>query len=140
MFLLPRPLQRLAYKEMGDRWKQIGFNLLSFLFLIPSFMIGGSLAINSDGNSFWYFCLILFFSFFFSFSFMNHIQLNHLFPFSFSYCFTLFSFDFNWISRWRFGFVRISSQNWLWSLWCVCKLEFQWQLSMLVVGGSLCRR
>ncbi|KAK8279168.1 hypothetical protein V6Z12_D09G093400 [Gossypium hirsutum] len=34
---------------MGDRWKQIGFNLLSFLFLIPSFMIEGSLAINSDG-------------------------------------------------------------------------------------------
>ncbi|MBA0683860.1 hypothetical protein Goari_025487 [Gossypium aridum] len=48
MSLLPRPLQRLAYKEMGDRWKQIGFNLLSFLFLIPSFMIEGSLAINSD--------------------------------------------------------------------------------------------
>ncbi|KAK8335966.1 hypothetical protein V6Z11_A09G090900 [Gossypium hirsutum] len=49
MSLLPRPLQRLAYKGMGDRWKQIGFNLLSFLFLIPSFMIEGSLAINSDG-------------------------------------------------------------------------------------------
>ncbi|GMI64614.1 MALE DISCOVERER1 [Hibiscus trionum] len=49
MSLLPRPLQRLAYKEMGDRWKRIGFSLLSFLLLIQSFMIEGSLAIDSDG-------------------------------------------------------------------------------------------
>ncbi|KAK8573006.1 hypothetical protein V6N12_029046 [Hibiscus sabdariffa] len=48
MSLLPRPLQRLAYKEMGDRWKRIGFGLLSILFLIQSFMIEGSLAIDSD--------------------------------------------------------------------------------------------
>ncbi|KAK8681034.1 hypothetical protein V6N13_053441 [Hibiscus sabdariffa] len=49
MSLLPRPLQRLAYKEMGGRWKRIGFGLLSILFLIQSFMIEGSLAIDSDG-------------------------------------------------------------------------------------------
>ncbi|XVE88216.1 hypothetical protein DITRI_Ditri19aG0051000 [Diplodiscus trichospermus] len=34
---------------MGGSWNPIEFHLLSFLFLIPSFMIQESLAINSDG-------------------------------------------------------------------------------------------
>ncbi|XWS12506.1 hypothetical protein CRYUN_Cryun37aG0095100 [Craigia yunnanensis] len=34
---------------MGGRWNPIRFHLLSFLFLIPSFVIQESLAINSDG-------------------------------------------------------------------------------------------
>ncbi|XWS19711.1 hypothetical protein CRYUN_Cryun31cG0039500 [Craigia yunnanensis] len=34
---------------MGGRWNPIGFPLLSFLLLIPSFIIQESLAINSDG-------------------------------------------------------------------------------------------
>ncbi|XP_022715756.1 protein MALE DISCOVERER 2-like isoform X2 [Durio zibethinus] len=34
---------------MGVGWNPVGFVLLSFLFLIPSFMIQESLAINSDG-------------------------------------------------------------------------------------------
>ncbi|XVF25635.1 hypothetical protein REPUB_Repub13aG0230300 [Reevesia pubescens] len=34
---------------MGGRWNPIGFHLLSFLLLTPSFVIQDSLAINSDG-------------------------------------------------------------------------------------------
>ncbi|KAE8690474.1 putative LRR receptor-like serine/threonine-protein kinase [Hibiscus syriacus] len=48
MSLQPRPLQRLAYKEMMNRWKRIGFIVITFLFLIQCFMTEGSLAVDSD--------------------------------------------------------------------------------------------
>lgn len=52
------PLQRLVYVAMGGKWNHIEFHLLLF-FLIPCFIVQGSLAIITDGkwlNSFllWY--------------------------------------------------------------------------------------